>query len=128
VAVVSRAFWFAAGIASGVYGVFKVKRTVEIFTPDGVGARIAAVRRGARVFADEVTVAAREREAELLAELRATTADDRLLSAAQPAAIAAPRHRAVSGAVADHAGRRPASLNANPDIVDTRESVTDGHR
>jgi hypothetical protein len=114
VAVVSRAFWFAAGVASGVYGVFKVKRTVEILTPDGIGARVAAVRRGARVFADEVTVAARERESELLAELRATAAGDRLLSAAEPAAITEPRHRAGTTSANGH--------------VDTRESITDGHR
>jgi hypothetical protein len=118
VAVVSRAFWFAAGVASGVYGVFKVKRTVEIFTPDGIGARVAALRRGAQVFADEVTGAAREREAELLSELRASGDDDRRLPAAEPVAISAPRHA------------RPTQAPTIPmtEQTRTRESVTDGHR
>ena len=55
----NRAFWFAAGAASGVYGMVKVKRALEIFTPDGVGARVAAVAAGARMFADEVGGCAR---------------------------------------------------------------------
>jgi hypothetical protein len=115
---VSRTFWFAAGIASGVYGVFKVKRTVEIFTPDGIGARVAAMRRGAQVFADEVRGAAREREAELLSELRASAVDARLLPAGDPVAIPAPRHA------------RPTLTTTTPmtEQTRTRESVTDGHR
>jgi hypothetical protein len=121
VAVVSRAFWFAAGLASGVYGVFKVRRTVESFTPDGIGARVAAIRRGAQVFADEVAGAARERETELLAELRASGSDDRLLPAADPVAIPAPQHAARHAA-------RPTSTTPVREHVDTRESVTDGHR
>jgi hypothetical protein len=123
VASVSRALWFAAGIASGVYGVFKVKRTIENFTPDGIGARVAAVRRGAQIFADEVSTAARERESELLAELRASGANERLLPAAEPPAIPAPRHVANPTADPTH--------NPIPDPTDrhrSRESVTDGHR
>jgi Family of unknown function (DUF6167) len=111
VAGVSRAIWFAAGLASGVYGVFKIKRTIENLTPVGIGARVAAVRRGAQVFADEVSAAARERETELLAELRASAANDRLLPAAEAPAIPAPRRAA-----------RPTDRHS------TRESVTDGNR
>ena len=119
----SRAFWFAAGVASGVYGVFKVKRTVEIFTPDGIGARVAALRRGAQVFAAEVAGAAHEREVELMRELRASASDDRLLAAADPVAIPAPRHARPAGSLA---GQTPMTeLNEQ-----TRrgESVTDGNR
>jgi hypothetical protein len=126
VASVSRAFWYAAGIASGVYGVFKVKRTIENFTPDGIGARVAAVRRGAQLFADEVSTATREREAELLAELRASAANERLLPAAEPPAIPAPRHAAKPTA-------EPTASPTTDPITDPtdryrRESVTDGHR
>jgi hypothetical protein len=115
---VSRAFWFAAGIASGVYGVFKVKRTAANFTPDGVGARVAALRYGARVFADEVSTAAHERETELLGQLRADAAGNRVLSAA----AVAPRHLAPAD--------RPAADDTDDtdDTDHSRESVTDGHR
>jgi hypothetical protein len=111
VARVSRAFWFATGVASGVYGVFKVKRALETFTPDGIGARVAAVRLGAQLFADEVSTATRERETELLAELRSGPADERLLAGAEPAAIPAPRH-----------------VDRPTDRHRSRESVIDGHR
>jgi hypothetical protein len=113
-ASVRRAFWFAAGAASGVYGVFKVKRTLEIFTPDGVRARVAAARRGAQVFADAVAAAAREREADLLAELRESAPAQNLLEVGRPRSIAPPRHAAST--------RQP---NNKPH---KRESVTDGHR
>jgi hypothetical protein len=109
VAIVSRAFWYAAGVASGVYGVFKVKRAVEIFTPDGIGARVAALRRGAQVFADEVAGAAQERETELLSELHTSATHDRMLPGTDPVAIPAPR-------------------TSPPRHTRTRESVTDGHR
>jgi hypothetical protein len=109
-ALVSRSFWFAAGVASGVYGVFKVKRTVEILTPDGIGARVAALRRGVTVFADGVSAAARERETELLDELRANAPRDRFLPAGKSSA-ARPRH-----------------ARTIPHRHRTRESITDGHR
>jgi hypothetical protein len=127
VARVSRAFWFAAGIASGVYGVFKVKRTIENFTPDGIGARVAAVRRGARVFADEVSTAARERERELLADLRAGAPGDRLLPAAEPA-VPAPRHAAPIESADRHRRNDSTHSNHSNHSEESEESVTDGHR
>ncbi|MGH3446398.1 MAG: DUF6167 family protein [Nocardioidaceae bacterium] len=66
----SRVLWFAAGAASGVYGLLKAKRTAWNFTPDGVGARVAAVTASARLFADEVSNGMAEREAELREQLR----------------------------------------------------------
>ena len=66
----SKTFWFAAGAVSGVYTLVKAKRTVENFTPDGVGARLAAWSVGARLFADEVAAGMAEREAELRDQLR----------------------------------------------------------
>ncbi|MBA2774960.1 MAG: hypothetical protein H0U36_13080 [Nocardioidaceae bacterium] len=66
----SRALWFAAGAATAVYGLVKARRTAEAFTPDGVGARVAAWRAGARVFGDEVKAGRTERETQLREQLR----------------------------------------------------------
>jgi Family of unknown function (DUF6167) len=82
---VNRGFWFVAGAATGIYGLVKTRRAVEKFTPDGIGARVAALRTGARMFADEVHSGMTEREADLLAELRASTAEQRQLESAAPA-------------------------------------------
>jgi len=65
----SRAFWFAAGAVSGVYGLVKVKRTAQNFTPDGVAARLAAYRVGARMFKDEVVSGMADREQQLRTQL-----------------------------------------------------------
>lgn len=75
----SRAFWFAAGAASGVYTLVKAKRTAANFTPDGVGARVAAWRLGARMFKDEVVAGMADREAELREQLSLAPADRQLL-------------------------------------------------
>jgi hypothetical protein len=99
---VNRAFWFAAGAVTGVYGLVKVRRTVEKLSPDGVGARVAALRTGARMFTAEVHTGMTERETELLQELRAT--------ATQPPAITA--------------STTTTSMAPQP----TREGITDGHR
>lgn len=77
-----RAFWFAAGAATGVYGMVKARRALEVVTPDGIGARVAAAREGARVFAGAVAEGMQAREADLLAELRASQADPPELAAA----------------------------------------------
>jgi hypothetical protein len=74
-------FWFVAGAASGVYAMVKARRAVEVLTPDGIGARVAAVRAGARQFAGDVASAADAREADLLAELRAEAAAHRQIEA-----------------------------------------------
>ena len=69
----SRMFWFVAGAASGVYGLVKVKRTAQNFTPDGVAARMAAWNVGARMFKDEVAAGMAEREHELREQLSLET-------------------------------------------------------
>ena len=48
-----RGFWFVAGAATGVYGVVKVRRLVEAFTPDGMRDRVGAAFVGARMFREE---------------------------------------------------------------------------
>jgi hypothetical protein len=108
VAPVKRVFWFAAGAVSGVYGMVKVKRTLEVFTPDGLGARIAAARAGVRMFADEVTAGMHEREEDLLAELRAHESGTPELDPVAPETIA--------------------RLTNNIPHQMTREGSTDGHR
>lgn len=77
--MMGRAVWFVAGAASGVYTLVKAKRTAQNFTPDGLAARAAAIRAGARVFADEVNAGRAEREADLLAELQASLTRHRAL-------------------------------------------------
>jgi hypothetical protein len=69
----SRAFWFAAGAATGVYTLVKAKRTARNFTPDGIAARAAALTATARLFASEVSSGMAEREVELRAQLREAT-------------------------------------------------------
>jgi hypothetical protein len=63
--LVSRSVWFSAGVAFGVYGFVKAKRTAQTLTPSGLLARAAAARAGARVLSDAVVAGMREREAEL---------------------------------------------------------------
>jgi hypothetical protein len=97
-----RSFWFVAGAVSGVYGMVKVRRTLENFTPDGVGARVAAARAGARMFADEVSAGMHEREADLLAELRASSVERRELDTGRAAASAptpSPPHTSREGSI-----------------------------
>jgi len=88
-------FWFVAGAATGVYAMVKAKRAVEVFTPDGIAARVAAVRAGARQFAGTVAEGANEREADLLAELRANADGYRLLEQSNEAAPAAAEQTAA---------------------------------
>ncbi len=76
-----RGLWFMAGAVSGAYTLIKAKRTVNQFTPDGIGARMAALGAGARVFADEVNAGMQEREAELRADIQAQR-DQRSITAA----------------------------------------------
>jgi uncharacterized protein DUF6167 len=66
---VSRVTWFAAGAVTGVYAILKARRTARNFTPDGIAARAAAVRAGARVFTSEVSAGMAERESELREQL-----------------------------------------------------------
>jgi hypothetical protein len=71
--------WFMAGSAAGMYALAKARRTVQAFTPDGIGARVAALGAGARVFVDQVAEGMAEREQQLLAQLELPPADRPLL-------------------------------------------------
>lgn len=65
----SRVTWFAAGAATGVYGIFRAKRAVRQLTPDGIAARAAAVGAGLKVFTSEVAAGMAEREDQLRDQL-----------------------------------------------------------
>lgn len=57
--------WFSAGVAFGVYGFVKAKRTAQSLTPSGLQARAVAAGAGARVFTRAVAEGMRERETQL---------------------------------------------------------------
>ena len=78
----SRTLWFVAGAASGVYTIYRAKRLAQSFTPDGIGARLAALGVGARMFTEEVSAGMAERESELRAELRRSDGELRALAGA----------------------------------------------
>lgn len=93
----NRAVWFAAGTGVGVYAVVRARRLAEALTPDGARDRLAGLRHGARLMAEEFTSSAAERDAELrerlglvphgVPELTPGAADSGL-----PGTIAAPEH------------------------------------
>ena len=56
---------FGAGVAAGVYGMVKVRRIAEAFTPDGMRDRIGAAVLGARLFREEVAQGQAEAETQL---------------------------------------------------------------
>ena len=93
----NRALWFAAGAASSVYLVAKARRTAAALSPDGIGARVAALGVGARMIRSEVAAGMAEREAELRSQLRLGPAFPRLLSPG-----AAPSPAAMGGGVDGH--------------------------
>lgn len=66
----SRAMWFVAGAASGVYGLVKARRAAENLTPDGLAARAESLKAGAREFANQVNEGASARETELREQLQ----------------------------------------------------------
>ncbi|GAA3684687.1 hypothetical protein GCM10022237_49040 [Nocardioides ginsengisoli] len=73
--------WFAAGAAAGVYGMVRVRRLAEAFTPDGMRDRIGAAFVGARMFREEVAQGQAEAETHLRARLQAADARHRELAA-----------------------------------------------
>ena len=63
--------WFTAGAAAGVYGMVRVRRLAEAFTPDGMRDRIGAAVVGARLLRDEVAQGQAEAESRLRERYRA---------------------------------------------------------
>ncbi len=78
---------FAAGAAAGVYGMVKVRRLAEAFTPDGMRDRINAAVLGARMFADEVAQGQADAETHLRERYRALEAGSRSTMTASVAAL-----------------------------------------
>lgn len=92
---VSRATWFALGAAAGVYGVVRAKRIVWAVTPDGLGARAAAVQAGLRTFRHQVADDMAAREAELKERLALRTSSPRGDRLIEPAAKSRPEREDV---------------------------------
>jgi hypothetical protein len=65
-----RGFWFLAGATTGVYALTRARRAAEVFTPEGLGDRLAAASVGLRLFQQELKVHTAAREAGLRERLR----------------------------------------------------------
>lgn len=67
--MIGRLFWFAAGAGVAVWGVAKVKASLQQASPEAASQRVTASLGGlgdsARDFLDRVRAASAEREAEL---------------------------------------------------------------
>jgi gas vesicle protein len=60
-----RLFWVALGAAAGVFAVSKAGKTLRKFTPSGLADSAGALPGALQDFADDVRMAAAEREMEL---------------------------------------------------------------
>ena len=60
-----RPLWFVAGAGVGVYAAARARRLADSLTADGLRDRAAALRLGARLFAEEVQQGRAEAETEL---------------------------------------------------------------
>ncbi len=61
----SRSLWFVAGAGVGVYGMTRARRAAEALTVDGLRDRLSAFGVGARMFREEMSTGAAEKETEL---------------------------------------------------------------
>lgn len=61
----ARLFWIAVGAGAGVYAVRKFTKTVEQYTPAGMGSSLASVGDGLREIAEVIREGMAEREEEL---------------------------------------------------------------
>jgi Family of unknown function (DUF6167) len=62
---VRRLFWLSLGVAVGALAVRRVTRLTHAWTPEGIAGQADAFGESMRDFADDVLIAARDREAEL---------------------------------------------------------------
>jgi hypothetical protein len=60
-----RLFWIALGATAGALAVRKVTKTIEAYSPAGVGRSMTSVGDGLRELADVIREGMAEREAEL---------------------------------------------------------------
>jgi hypothetical protein len=63
--VVRRLFWVALGAAIGVLAVRKVSKTIEAYSPAGVGKSLSSMGDGLRELAEVIREGMAEREEEL---------------------------------------------------------------
>ncbi|GAB2981367.1 DUF6167 family protein [Nocardioides montaniterrae] len=71
-----RGVWFGAGVAAGVYGVVKVQRIAEAFSPDGIRDRLGALGMGARLMREEMVQGQADAEAGLRERYGLPATDD----------------------------------------------------
>ncbi|MDF9717682.1 hypothetical protein INN71_07455 [Nocardioides sp. ChNu-153] len=57
--------WFVTGAGAGLWAAVRARRAAEALTPDGARDRLAGLRVGARMLAEEFTAGAAEKDAEL---------------------------------------------------------------
>jgi hypothetical protein len=62
---VRRIFWLGLGVTVGVLGVRKVNKTIEQYSPAGVGRSLSSVGDGLRELAEVIREGMAEREEEL---------------------------------------------------------------
>jgi hypothetical protein len=60
-----RLFWMTVGATVGIVAMRKATRTLQAFSPAGLGERLTTLGIAARVLAEEVRLGMSEREAEL---------------------------------------------------------------
>ena len=65
-----RTFWFTVGTGVGLYGAVKARWLAYRVSPAGLADQVAALRLGAEELLADVRAGARDKEAELAAELR----------------------------------------------------------
>jgi uncharacterized protein DUF6167 len=111
----SRITWFAAGAATGVYGIVRAKRAARNLTPDGLAARAAAVGAGLRVFTSAVSTGMAEREGQLRQQLALPPGGR---ADAVPPTMDAASDRAIE----------PTAASRDHEQNDPREGVRVGHR
>ena len=77
-----RGVWFAAGAATGVYGVVRIRRFLEIFTADGLRDRVGAAFVGARMMREEFAQGMTDAETDLRERYELAAAKERAVQAA----------------------------------------------
>lgn len=61
-----RAFWFAAGVGTAVYGSVKARRLAYRVSAAGLADQVAALRLGGQALLDDIRASAHEREQQLV--------------------------------------------------------------
>ena len=82
--MIGRGLWFAAGAATGVYGMVKARRVKEAVTVDGLRDRAKAAALGARMLRSEIAQGQAEAEIGLRERYQLAATERRELESPQP--------------------------------------------